>query len=332
MKTMQKASSALANFSKIIAVSLTAFSLTGCGGEDAPALVNIAVTPTPTPTKTPSPTPVPTLLADIEYTSAATSIGAMPLLLDIYQPDTACAANRPTVVFVHGGSFITGNKDTANSRLLAEAINARGFNFVSIQYRLQGDAPILSAPFVAVRDDLIAAIGGQQGPRSNAIGAAFEDTVTALNFLQTNADTYCADMSRLALWGSSAGSTTVMQVAYGLDQFGITRPEPSVVMNYWGDLLRDSDLGAGEAPFFTLHGTADSVVDYQAALDLTAQADAVSVQHSLYSVIGADHSFEAINIETVNVGGTSLLELSSDFVEAHLTGTAPLYTTVDITP
>ncbi|MEO9491948.1 MAG: alpha/beta hydrolase [Marinomonas sp.] len=319
---------------KTTAASLLALSLAACGGEDAPSAGSVAVTPTPspTPTPTPAPTPTPRLLADIEYTSAATDNGAMPLLLDIYQPDTACAANRPTVVFVHGGSFITGNKDTANSRLLAEAINARGFNFISIQYRLQGDAPILSAPFADVRDDLIAATGGQAGPRSNAIGAAFEGTVTALNFLQANSDTYCADMSKLALWGSSAGSLTVMQVAYGLNQFGIARPEPSVVMNYWGGLLRDSDLEAGEAPFFTLHGTADSVVDYQEALDLSAQAAAVGVEHSQYSIIGADHAFSAINIETVNVGGTSLLELSSDFVEAHLTGTAPLYTTVDVTP
>jgi len=28
-----------------------------------------------------------------------------------------------------------------------------------------------------------------------------------------------------------------MQVAYGLNQFSIARPEPAVVIDYWGDLL-----------------------------------------------------------------------------------------------
>ncbi len=317
-------------------VSVSALALAGCGGEDgsAPPVTSVTPTPTPTPTATPTPTPTPTptVQRDIEYRSAPTQNGQMPLLLDIYQPDSACAANRPTIVFVHGGSFIVGNKDSAEIRLVAEGANARGFNFVSIQYRLQGDAPLLSAEFTGVRDDLIAATGGQAGPRSDAIAAAFEDTTSALNWLESNAGTYCLDMSNYALWGSSAGSFAVMQVAYGLNQFGITRPEPRATVNYWGGLFRSTDLETGEAPVLTLHGTADTTVDYQNALDVADRADDQGVNNALYGVIGADHAWGAIDVEQVQFEGRSVLDLSLDFAEAHITSATPVYRRVEITP
>ncbi len=269
----------------------------------------------------------------MQYGTGATATGSIDLLLDIYQPDEPCSGNRPTVLFVHGGGFRSGDKDSGNVRFRAEEMNARGFNFVSINYRLEPDVPVPSAEFAAVVDDIIAdGFGDPTEPRLDAIAAAFEDTVTALNFLRDNQDTYCTDTSRLAFWGSSAGAFTVLQVAYGLNQFGIDRPEPRVVIDYWGALLRPSDLEVGEAPFLVIHGTEDNTVDYENAVLLTNRANIVAVSHAFYTVLGAGHGGRATGIDTNTVDGQTLHEITFDFVEAHLTGGTPVYQTVEINP
>lgn len=317
--------------------------LAACGGDDAqPVVVGVAPAPTPSPSPTPSPTPTPTptgtsaqnvVTSDIQYGEGATTAGNIPLLLDLYQPDEPCTSNRPTVLFVHGGGFTGGDKVSGNAQFRAEQMNARGFNFVSINYRLDPDNPVPSPEFKAVVDDVVAdGFANPNEPRLDAIAAAFEDTVTALNFLQDNQDQFCSDMSRLAYWGSSAGAFTVLQVAYGLNQFGIDRPAPSVVIDYWGALLRPSDLEIGEAPFLVLHGTEDNTVDYQNAVNITTRAELTSVNFAFYTVIGAGHGGRATGIDTNTVGGKTLHDLTFDFVEAHLTGGTPVYQTVEITP
>ena len=321
---------------------IAALALTACGGEETatPTVASAAPTPSPSPSPSPTPSPTPTssgtgqkITLDIEYAQGKTANGDIPLLLDLYEPDEACSANRPTVLFVHGGGFRSGSKDSGNARFRAEQMNARGFNFVSINYRLEPDVPLPSEPFAAVVADIIAdGFGDPDEPRLDAIAAAFEDTVTALNFLRDNQDSFCADMSRVAYWGSSAGAFTVLQVAYGLNQFGIDRPEPSVVIDYWGALFRPSDLEVAEAPFLVIHGTQDNTVDYQNAVDLTNRAQIVSVSHAFYTVIGAGHGGQAVGLDVNEVDGQTLHELTFDFVEAHLNGDAPVYQTVEITP
>jgi acetyl esterase/lipase len=322
---------------------LAAISLAGCGGDDSmPQPITGVPSPTPSPAPSPTPTPTPTstgsgtqtVVSDIQYGEGATTTGSIALLLDIYQPDVTCQGNRPTVLFVHGGGFTMGNKaGGAAIRAMADAMNARDINFVSINYRLDPDNPVPSAPFQSVIDDLVSAGFGNAGnPLNDAIGAAIEDTVSALRFLESSQDAYCIDTSRLAYWGSSAGAFTVLQVAYGLDQFGIARPSPLVVVDYWGNLIRDSDLDLGEAPFFVIHGTNDQTVSYQSAVELTNQADSVAVNYAFYSVIGAGHGFDATGTFTYTVDDVTLIDITADFVKAHLGGGMPLYRSVEVRP
>jgi len=327
-------------FSALASLPLFALAISACGGDQAasqPIVAAPSPTPSPSPSPTPTPTPTPTtsqvVQSDIQYGTGATTAGSIHLLLDLYQPDNTCPANRPLVFFVHGGGFTGGDKVSGNAQFRADEMNARGFAFVSINYRLDPDQPLPAPEYVAVVDDLLAdGFGDPSDPRLDAIAAAFEDTVTALNFLRDNQDTYCVDTSRLAYWGSSAGAFTVLQVAYGLNQFGIDRPEPDVVIDYWGALIRPTDLEVGEAPFLVIHGTQDATVDYQNAVALTDQAQITGVSHAFYTVIGAGHGGRAVGLDTNEVGGKTLHELTFDFVEAHLTGGTPVYQRVDITP
>lgn len=280
---------------------------------------------------TPPPPSGPVTLSDIEYGKGATTTDDVPLLLDIYQPTDACSANRPTILYLHGGGFIF-SKDFDNDiiRDIAAASNARDLNFVAIEYRTLGNSPVPSPEYKSIADEFIALLPMEEPELLDIALSATEDTVAALRWMETNADTYCLDMSRLAFWGESSGATTAMQTAYGLNQYGIMRPEPDVVIDYWGNLFRDSDLEFREAPFLTIHGTADQAVAYQNALDLTAQGDIVGVPYAFYTVEGADHTFLNIDVFNVMVDGQSLLDITLDFVEAHLIGGTPTYETVSI--
>lgn len=301
--------------------------LAACGGDEATPPLIVNPTPTPTPTPTPSPTPGPVLTSDIQYGEGATTNGNIPLLFDLYAPDEPCTANRPTVLFAHGGGFVGGSKSDENVPPLAQEMVSRGINFVSIDYRLDPQNPLPSQPFVDVLDDIAEELGGDLGDtsRADAIAAAIEDTVTALNFLESNQDNLCVDTDRIAYWGSSAGAFTVLQVGYGLNQFGIQRPEPAAVVDYWGRLFRVSDMEVGEAPFLVLHGTNDPTVDFQNAVDITNQAGVVGLDFAFYTVTGGGHGFNPTGTFTLTVDGQTLLERTADFIEAHLTGGTPIY-------
>ena len=260
------------------------------------------------------------LISDISY--GKTSVNQ----LDIYQPSDICDVPRPTVFFVHGGGFRSGDKvgNAVSDRAGASLDN--GFNFVSINYRLEGDNPVLAPEFQAIYDDLAVQDPPSDPDNRNAEIAAIEDSVDALNFLVANADQYCLDMDRLAYWGSSAGATNVLSLGYRMDQFGIDRPAPDVVINYWGDLRRDEDLHLMEAPFLTIHGDADSTILYQVAVDLADQANAIGVPYAFYTDVNGEHNVDTE--QTVN--GVTLLELTVDFIEAHVIGGMPLYEIADV--
>lgn len=264
--------------------------------------------------------------AGIQYGDGPVTGGSIPLFLDLYRPSLTCTTPRPTAVFVHGGGFTGGSRQGANVEAIARELASQGINLISIQYRLQGDAPRIAAEFAAFEADYQAIVSNQPAGRVTAFVAAVEDTVRALRWLQANAAQYCADANRLALWGSSAGSITVMHVAYALDAYGVQRPRSRVVVDYWGNLFRVTDLKAGAPPLFVLHGTADATVPYAQALSLTGRAAEVQVPFSFYTVVGGGHDFQGSGFFELTVEGQSLAKRTADFVAAHLIdGRTPVY-------
>ena len=310
--------------------------LTACGGgggSSAPDVVQLPTpAPAPAPTPTPTPTPPPTtgyvLTADVSYGNGPTASGSLPLLLDVYQPNQSCVSPRPTVMFVHGGGFVGGSRKGANVEAIASELAQVGINLVSIQYRLQGDMPTISGEFATFERDYQAVAAGQPPERVRAFVAAVEDSVRALRWMESNASRFCIDAGRIGLWGSSAGAYTVLHVAYSLNPYAIARPQPRVVVDYWGGLFRDSDIEAGEAPLFVLHGTADATVPYTEAVELTDRARQVGVPFTLYTLTGGGHDFANSGFFVRTVDGQSLARRTANFVAAHLNpGGVPLYET-----
>lgn len=58
------------------------------------------------------------------------------LYLDLYQPYGDTMASRPVLVLAHGGSFVQGNKRSADMVKICTEMAKRGFVVASIQYRL----------------------------------------------------------------------------------------------------------------------------------------------------------------------------------------------------
>lgn len=311
--------------------------LAACGGDSGSSAPPISVAPTPAPTPAPAPTPTPTpaqfvLSPDFAYGSGATTGGSVALLLDVYRPQLACEAPRPTVIFVHGGGFTGGSRKGGNVEAIAQELARRGINLLSISYRLQGNNPVISAEFAAFERDFQALNTTEPPARITAFSAAVEDTVRALRWAVSNAATYCIDPIRFGLWGGSAGAITSMHVAYSLDEYAIPRPPVRVAVDYWGALLRVSDLEAGEPPLFIMHGTLDPTVLYARALEIINQAQRVGVPFTFYSITGGTHDFNGSGFFDLTVDGQSIAAKTATFVDAHMrAGGQPVYERRDIT-
>lgn len=104
--------------------------------------------------------------------------------LDIYLPPEG-EGPFPTVIFVHGGAFILGDKRDAQLMQALTGIN-RGYAVVSVEYRLAGEAKYPAGLF---------------------------DVKAAIRFLRANAARYMLDGGRFALYGDSAGGHYIVMAA-----------------------------------------------------------------------------------------------------------------------
>lgn len=114
------------------------------------------------------------------------SYGADPLqVLDIWRAKGSAAGRAPLVLFVHGGGWKRGSKDTAGGNEMPVHFPQQGYAFASINYRL--------VPAATVE---------QQAA----------DVAAALAKLLKDADKFGIDRSRVVLMGHSAGAHLVALV------------------------------------------------------------------------------------------------------------------------
>lgn len=111
-------------------------------------------------------------------------VDGIALAMDTYLPKSSGQEALPTVVWVHGGGFVSGDKQSYAQPLMEPLFRA-GFAMVSVNYRL---AP--KSPFPACVDDV----------------------ETALGFIKAHAKEWNIDPQRLVLMGDSAGGLIVSVV------------------------------------------------------------------------------------------------------------------------
>lgn len=130
------------------------------------------------------PKPVaPGLHSDIEFAN----VDGVSLTLDAFVPEASVAGTQgpfPTVIFVHGGGFMNGTKQSYIKPLF-EPVGKAGFTWFTINYRL---APKYRWP------------------------ACGDDVATAVRWAKAHAAEYRVDPKRIALVGESAGGHLVSWV------------------------------------------------------------------------------------------------------------------------
>jgi acetyl esterase/lipase len=116
------------------------------------------------------------LLRDVEFGTG----GNRPLKMHILRPKTPARDAMPVLVWIHGGGWQKGSKDSGIPRLAAFA--ERGYFCASAEYRLSDEA---------------------------IFPAQIEDCKCAIRFLRAKAKQFKIDPDRIGVWGSSAGGHLV---------------------------------------------------------------------------------------------------------------------------
>jgi acetyl esterase/lipase len=224
--------------------------------------------------------------------------------LDVYAQRAQTPS--PTVIFIHGGGWIRGSKETSVLQAVLPYI-AMGYSVVNVEYRL---ANVSLAP------------------------AAIEDCRCALRWIVEHAKEYRLDPNRLVVAGNSAGghlalTTGLLSSSAGFDRTCWTSAEPRVaaIVNFFGitdvgDLLDGPNkkpfpenfpytvqwLGnqpnraevakasspltyvrAGVPPTISIHGDADPTVPYNHSVRLQEALQKAGVPHELVTIPGGGH-------------------------------------------
>ena len=128
--------------------------------------------------------------------------GSAPLLLDAFaQPDGRV---HPAVLVVHGGGWTTGSRIAHIGQFL-ELLTEAGYQWVAIDYRLGGAAPLAKTV----------------GSLSSGALDAVSDVRAALEFIRCHARALAIDPARLVILGEDVGARLAVQAATGGGATGI---------------------------------------------------------------------------------------------------------------
>jgi acetyl esterase/lipase len=108
--------------------------------------------------------------------------------MDVYLPAGRDTGNTPVVILIHGGSWVTGEKEDFDGLGLDTFFNDNGCALVNMNYRLDGQYKY---------------------------PAPIDDIDLVMNFIKQKAGEWKINPNRVCLFGKSAGSQLALIYAYG---------------------------------------------------------------------------------------------------------------------
>ncbi len=178
--------------------------------------------------------------------------------LDIYLPQYDSETSRATIIYVHGGGFSEGKRNSEDIQKFCTELAKYGYVVSSISYRL-------------TRKDKKGAFGCNcpADDKINTYYAAVEDLQDATFFLIQNREEFGIDPQKIIIAGSSAGAETVLNAAYqppycyGLDSGPVSY---AGVISMAG-AIPDTTAMYDESviPSLLFHGTDDNLIPYATA-------------------------------------------------------------------
>ena len=253
----------------------------------------------------------------------------MDLLIDVYEPIGA-PANRPLLVFYHGGGFKNGSRNGCAG--LCDYFASRGFVTASVDYRLVRH-------YGTVPDDWAALVYQEAEPsqidQGLAMYPASRDAKAALRWLAAQRNEFQINLDYVTTSGGSAGAHLAITVGISgprdfIDELNESidptlsttntsvNVEVSTVLDFWGsdtslDILEALDgvnrFDPNDPNILIFHGTNDSVVPFSSAEELVSHYQATGVEYAFYPRQGVGHGGWDIPVE-----GRDLDEISFEFV------------------
>ncbi|MDG5816707.1 alpha/beta hydrolase [Chitinispirillales bacterium ANBcel5] len=188
---------------------------------------------------------------DIVYSIVENNNGNLDTLkFDFYSPEGDTVPERPLLIAIHGGGFMTGSRKDELIEAFSINMALRGYAVASISYRL-------------------ATLGtGQLFPDfEQAINDAVIDSREAVRFFRANAQEYGIDTSKIVSGGHSAGAITALNHSLlpELPDDASESEHPyaiSAVLSFSGAIGDTLLLQTASIPVFSAHETGDTVVPY----------------------------------------------------------------------
>lgn len=245
-------------------------------------------------------------------------------LFDFYQPaaDTTTKQLRPLIIWMHGGGFKFGSKNTKEVELWCNGFAQHGFACAAINYQLSGINSLFK--FTAL-------------VKSAAI--AVEDVRSAVVYFKTHAKEYRIDTNRIILAGNSAGGILALQTAYStpaelaalakdstVNKPAMQTGKIAAVINFWGALFDLNWLTKQSVPIISVHGANDHTVpagqkgsSFFGSIPIHKEADKLHIPNRLKVYEGYAHELEKhFNPLFTNAGAKARRKEAADFAAQAL--------------
>ena len=125
----------------------------------------------------------------------ATAMSEDCLTLNIWAPPTKASELRPVMVWLYGGSYVSGSG--SDPRCDGESFAAKGVVLVTINYRI-GVLGFMAHPELSA-----------ESPQASSGNYGLLDTLAALQWVQRNIKAFGGDPNRVTLFGVSAGAASI---------------------------------------------------------------------------------------------------------------------------
>ena len=194
--------------------------------------------------------------------------------------------NRPLIVWMHGGGFKFGSKNSKEISIWGNAFAKRGYAFAAINYRLSKKNTLTNFK------ELIA-----------ACAYATEDAKQAIQFFKTNYTRFRIDTNRIILGGNSAGGIIALQTIYSnptelaklseiknetVDTLNDNNYKIAAIINFWGALFDTAWLKNAHVPIVSVHGRKDKTVpighqenSFFGSLNIHEKADSLHIPNDI---------------------------------------------------
>ncbi|MDR2955520.1 MAG: carboxylesterase family protein [Prevotella sp.] len=260
--------------------------------------------------------------ADIDKQTYVYSIkGGDTLRLDKYNlPDNI--TRKPCVIYVFGGGFMQGSRLAAHYDQYFNFLLGKGYQVVSIDYRLGLKGVKDPAQFPVAL--------------ANSIGMAVEDLFDATNYIINNAEEWSINPDFIIPTGSSAGAITVLHGEYSIaNKDDLSKKLPDN-FNYAGIIAfagaifshtGDMEWKTSPVPIQLFHGDADRNVPFDkieamnmgfyGSKYIAGKLDKIQSPYYFYEVENAAHEIASTPMQV------NLNEINA-FLEQMVIGKQPL--------